>query len=320
MKNHRGHKYHLIAFCIVLFAWIAFIMWLEFAARELPNLYRSKQAAIRQKDRLVTTVILGSSHAYYGLNPVFFSSPAINMACVSQDLKYDSIILSNVFELHPELKHVVLPISLFSLYDQLEDSVESWRTSDYRIHMGIDTILGVHALDITRYSIVLTSPQKYLLAKKVISHFWASDRDLVKIDPEWTKDGWGTIYGALGSLPQLEIDGPIAAKRHQHSKSISNAALGNLMAVVNFCRTHHLRLLLFTPPAFKSYRENASIGRLREIHSVVEEVTKSSVDIKYLDLFADPQFSAEDFHDSDHLSAQGASKLSHRIDGELVKW
>ena len=84
----------------------------ELVLRLQPNAAKAKDNAMRLTGNLIDTLILGSSHAYYGLCPEIFGRNAYNAAQVSQTLKYDEFIL-NHYAL-PRLRTVVLTMSDFS--------------------------------------------------------------------------------------------------------------------------------------------------------------------------------------------------------------
>ena len=49
-----------------------FFLVLEIAIRNIPNDYKLKQKYLQQNTAEINTLILGSSHTYYGLKPNLF--------------------------------------------------------------------------------------------------------------------------------------------------------------------------------------------------------------------------------------------------------
>ena len=66
-----------------------FMGGVEYAVRQIPNEYKYKNDWMDQHAEEVETLILGSSHAYDGINPDFLGKNAFNLAFPSQTLKYD---------------------------------------------------------------------------------------------------------------------------------------------------------------------------------------------------------------------------------------
>ena len=70
----------LIWFLIPL---VVSVFLMELFLRCIPNDYVKKEASFCSKSSLVETLILGSSHCLYGLDPKYFEQPAFNLAHVS---------------------------------------------------------------------------------------------------------------------------------------------------------------------------------------------------------------------------------------------
>ncbi len=67
----------------------------------------------------VEILCLGSSHAYFGINPDFISPPCFNAAHPSQSLKYDFEIVKKYQDKWESLKVIVIPVDYFSLFSEL---------------------------------------------------------------------------------------------------------------------------------------------------------------------------------------------------------
>ena len=88
---------------------------LEVLIQNIPNDYSHKKGYLDKNAAQIETLILGSSHSFYGLDPTFFSSKTFNGSHISQSLKYDLEILKKYEGNFKNLTAVVLPISYFSL-------------------------------------------------------------------------------------------------------------------------------------------------------------------------------------------------------------
>ncbi len=106
---------------------------LEFLLREIPNQYTLKDNYIATSSRKIETLVLGSSHTYYGVNPEYFTKPCFNLANISQSLNFDLELLKKHENEFSNLKTVIIPISYFSLFETLEEGDESWRVKNYTI-------------------------------------------------------------------------------------------------------------------------------------------------------------------------------------------
>jgi hypothetical protein len=114
------------------------LILLEILLRQIPNDYSYKKNYLNTHSCNIETLILGSSHAYYGIDPVYFSSGNVfNAAHVSQSLDYDYEILKQYDKKLTALKTVVIPVSYFTLWGKLSNGQESWRVKNYVIYYKI---------------------------------------------------------------------------------------------------------------------------------------------------------------------------------------
>ena len=113
---------------------LIFMLIMELLLRNIPNDYSYKKNYLDQHSNEIETLFLGSSHAYYAINPEFIHSTSFNAAYFSQSLDYDIEILKKYYKQSIKLKYIVVPIDYLSLYNRLETGVESWRIKNYIIY------------------------------------------------------------------------------------------------------------------------------------------------------------------------------------------
>ena len=106
----------------------------EVVLRNIPNDYIYKKKYLDVYSNEIETLVLGSSHSFYGVNPAFFFKNTFNASHISQSFDYDLEILEKYDGYLGELKTVVIPISYFSLFHKLESGSESWRIKNYIIY------------------------------------------------------------------------------------------------------------------------------------------------------------------------------------------
>ena len=81
----------LIIFCLPI---LLGTLVLEVLLRNIPNDYSQKKEYLDENSSEIETLILGSSHSFYGLNPKYFSSKTFNASHISQSLNYDYKIIN----------------------------------------------------------------------------------------------------------------------------------------------------------------------------------------------------------------------------------
>jgi hypothetical protein len=287
----------------------------EALLRNIPNDYSYKKEYLDNYSTEVETLVLGSSHSYYGINPDFFTSSTFNASHVSQTLKYDYEILKKFQNNFDSLKTIILPVSYFTLFAKLEEGSESWRIKNYVIYYGINV-----ALSIDDYSEFLSNNPK-VNCKRLSSYYISGSGELT-----CSKLGWGTGYKSENAKNLLET-GKTASKRHTkeniYSEKNTNNFIENnsiLLSIINLCNKRNIKLLLFTPPAFETYRQNIDPEQYEVTVKVANSVDKQYDNCIYINLFDDASFVEKDFYDADHLSEIGAEKLSKLINKKINEW
>src|SRR5690606_6316134 len=81
---------------------------MEILLRQIPNDYKAKTHFLNTNASNVETLILGSSHTMYGINPKYIDNSAYNLSHVSQTIDIDFELLKHYKSKMPHLKHVIL--------------------------------------------------------------------------------------------------------------------------------------------------------------------------------------------------------------------
>lgn len=97
---------------ILIFSAIIIVMAAigEAVVRNLPSAYSTKDRALRADGAGVATLILGTSHTYYGLNPDEMGDSVFNLANVSQTPEYDFALLQHYAAFTPSLRRIIMPV------------------------------------------------------------------------------------------------------------------------------------------------------------------------------------------------------------------
>lgn len=287
----------------------------EILLRNIPNDYSYKKEYLDKHSNEIETLILGSSHSFYGFNPDFFNSKAFNASHISQSLNYDYGILKKYEDNLDNLQTVILPISYHTLYGKLENGSESWRIKNYVIYYRMNV-----ANSLADYSEVLSNKPKVNL-KRLYSYYILRKPNLT-----CTKLGWGTSYKSENAKDLVKT-GSTAAKRHTreniHSKKYQDIFNDNkllLASIIDWCQKQNIRVLILTTPTFYTYRENINIEQYNITIEIANKIASQYDNCIYVNLFDDTNFVAKDFYDADHLSEIGAEKLSKLIDKKINEW
>lgn len=184
-----------------------FILSYEVIQRQIPNSYKLKHEYLVNNGDSIELLVLGSSHGFYGFNPVYFRLPAFNAANVSQPLNYDWKILSSYKKFMPNLKVIVLPLLTSAFWGDLHNGSESYRCAKYKIYMP----------ELNLNETITNSFELFNPSWSSLLHFIFSE-DMLKT----TSQGFGLSYSYNNRVANLDETGKTAAKRH----NVSNFVLG----------------------------------------------------------------------------------------------
>lgn len=283
---------------------IAIVM--EMLLRNIPNDYLLKSQYLDKHSSEIETLILGSSHAFYGLNPEYFSSKTFNAANIAQTLNYDYEIIKKYQDNFKNLKTIVLPISYFTLYKKLETAPESWRVKNYMIYYKMHC-----SKSITYYSEVLCN-RIYINIIRLISYYVFGDPTISCSDL-----GWGNTYNSKNAKDLVKT-GKDAARRYtvkdlnsDMNQQIFKENVFILESILRWSKKNNIKILLFTPPGYKTYRENLNPVQMETTINTTREICSKFNNCIYINLQSDTNFVASDYYDGDHLSEIGAKSYQY---------
>lgn len=288
---------------------------MEILLRNTPNDYLFKKQYLDNHSSEIETLILGSSHSFYGFNPEYFSSNTFNASHISQSLNYDYEILKKYQDQFKNLKTIILPISYFTLFSKLEAGSESWRVKNYVLYYGLNS-----SESLTDFSEVLSN-RININIKRLVSYYVLGNSTI-----SCTILGWGTNYNSQNARNLVET-GQTAAKRHtkddlnsDKTQVIFKDNMLILSSIIGWCKENNVKILLLTPPAFETYRQNLNQEQLKITINTTSDICSRNENCIYENLLSDTNFVALDFFDADHLSEIGAKKLSELINEKISKW
>ncbi|MDR3272343.1 MAG: hypothetical protein LBT29_02505 [Flavobacteriaceae bacterium] len=300
------NKFIIKILCFILPIIIVAIT-LECLLINIPNDYSYKKNYLDKHSSEIETLILGSSHTFYGINPEFMAENTFNASHVSQSLDYDFAILTKYQNNFSNLKVIVLPISYFTLWGNLSLESESWRVKNYVIYYGITQNAGI-----TDYSELLSNTAS--VNKGWLYKYYIHKENNISSNSL----GWGTSYNS-SNAKDLQETGKTAAKRHTqddiYSEKNEKLLKGNIKTLnlfADFCQERNIKLILITTPTYYTYRENLNKKQLDKMFQTINDFCTQN-HCPYFNYFESSDFVAKDFYDADHLNEIGAEKLSKKL-------
>ena len=278
----------------------------EHFLRKRPNFCAYKNEYLTHYASSIEILVLGSSHAFFGIDPSIFSDKAFNAAFVSQSLKYDHFIFTKFYDQMDSLRFLVMPISYFSLVTDLEGSEEDWRIKYYSIYYGCK----YHRFE-PKYNLMIYDAT----FKEII--------ESVSNKNEKESSSWDLGFGRQ-KLEEcegnLESTGVFAARRHTvlFDTNILAKNLFYLKDIIHKSAERNVIVILVTTPTYKTYYDNLDAIQSNIMKNECESLSTNYDNVMYIDLMDDKRFFEQDFCDADHLNEIGATKLTmliqHSID------
>lgn len=285
----RLGKFILPLFCLFLL--------IEFLLRSIPNDYSYKNQFLEEHIGDVECLVLGSSHAYFGINPSYLDGMVFNAAHVSQTIDYDFRIFEKFIDRGKQLNTVLLPLDYFTLFGRVELGLESWRVKNYQIYYRFINSL---------------SPQSNfeLLGPTLPKNFKRIKVFLLKSKSDLLCDSLG-----FGNFEREQADlletGSTAAKRHtKEDRSYYSESVLLFEKMINEALDRNIEVVIYTTPLYKSYRDNLDITQDSLNKVFLSSIKSAYPNVVYLDYSCDDRFLQTDFRDGDHLNTSGAKKLS----------
>jgi hypothetical protein len=271
---------------------------------KVKNSYNAKIRELKKNAKEFNTIILGSSQAYYGINPAFFEKKAFNLANSSQSLNYDSDVLLKSIDDLPSLKNVIITVSYFSFYYDLDFEAESWRSNYYTKFYGVNHTKK-NFLEIRKYSLLALYTPKEALS------FFSKGLSGIDLSEGVDKNGF-LIRDSVGLHNRISDSSgknrflfhSSIMKEQYHAKIIQ--ALNDLLLEL---KKRKVSVYFVSTPLYKTYSTHLNKQVQQKNDSLISQLCKK-YSCSYLDFSSDKRFVKEDFYDNDHLNVYGANKLS----------
>jgi len=287
--------------------------WFEVELRAMPNSYTIKQRLLEEQQPQVETLVLGASNAFYGINPRFMDEHTLNLANVSEPVRYNAYLARQAAERLPRLSLVIVCPAFHAMETRLEASQESWRAFHYHHFMGVPLPEETSLTDTRRWSLLaLYTPKKAF--ELALHGFRNSVADPI------SPSGWAHADGNAPSEPLTFASG---AKRVLFHKRMMRpeyfeANRGHLDELFRGLSARQIHGAIVVTPVFHTYSDQMDpVARKRSVDAF--EQLAESHGIVYRDYLTDPRFDAADFRDADHMNEHGAEKLSRILNAEVVR-
>jgi hypothetical protein len=296
---------------IFLLPVIIILGYIEYKLYHIPNGYNKKRNYLECQLNSIQVLVLGSSQALHGINPDCFSCRGFNVANNSQSLFYDTQIALKYIDRMKQLKCVMVSLSYFALWNQLEDLPEDWRDSFYYYYWDIK-YPGLKMLNAKNYSLIMLYGTQNALQYTV-------ERFHVDLAPEMSPNGWIKI-DSIHNNPQISYASGKKRVVFHNKIRFEKRFNENIAILENFireCKKRNIDVAIITPPVYETYYKYADPQVCRRNNEAILFLCKQ-YGCTFHDYFTDVRFNFIDFNDNDHLNFMGADKFSRILNEDIV--
>lgn len=253
-------------------------------------------------DKSPAGLIMGSSHAFFGINGKLLNGEWYNLSSISQSIHEDLDIIEYVDSLNINIKSIILPISYFTnFYSLAENEVygERIRIFDYQHAFGLN------------YSGKIDMASRFYLMTAISQHIY-------KKDNRHKIDNHGNLLrecsDSIGNFKDIDQ----IFKSHEFKSDLSGIH-PDLNSIIKFCNEKDINLILLIMPFTTEYNHRLDKTKFNEF-IIRLKMNLNSKNIRFHDerhffsLDSEPLM----FQDPDHLSACGQEIFSKHLD-QLIK-
>jgi len=277
--------------------------------------YGIKNEQLIQNKNNVQLLILGNSHATYGLDPAKFSLTAFNLAQVTQSLYYDRRITSRYLNEMKSLKYVLISIDFHSLYFSDEGYRNLWTYYGY----GVD---GDGRLPLLSKCSRAIGYQPKFTTEFIKRRFEGKYAGFGALDVETGVDLGRPISNGFFNYKNSTDLSPASLQkraaefnemvRHKEERA---SVMQDLEAFIVELQARGIAPILITLPCYGPYRDlldkDVQMQNSRDI-----QYLSGKYKIPYWDYFTLP-VAAGLFFNCDHLNGKGAQYVSALVSGRV---
>jgi hypothetical protein len=306
----------LLTKCLLFLAPIALTFGLsELFLRCIPTSYKIKNDQLAANAGNIELLILGNSHATYGLDPSGFQVRAFNIASVNQSLYFDKRITLKFLDAMTSLRYVLISVDFHSLYFSDEGVRNIWSYYAYGINYKDSLPLA------TRYSYLYG--YKGPLALEFLRRPFEKKYALIRsVDVDYDLDlSRPYIKGYVGKIGGPKLMDSVNRDRAGYFNRIVRSSterqniIADLNGFIDTLQQRHITPILITLPCFGPFEKLLDNKVLAQNKLDIREIC-NKWHLRYWDLFA-MHLDSEYFYNADHLNEKGASIVTGEMNRRI---
>jgi hypothetical protein len=294
----------------------------EIYLRHISTSYTVKTQGLISSSDSVELLILGNSHAAFGIDPGQFELYSYNLAQVNQSLYFDKRLTLKHLDKLKNLKFVIITLDFHSLYFSSQGSRDFWSYYENGIEYKNLAFLSKH-LRIMGYGLKIgINLIRKDLSKKYKKIKAVDVEKGVNLTAPISK-GWFSYEGThRGLMTPANYKSRAEAFNNVTKESREkNEVIKDLEDFICILKEKNITPILVTIPCYGPYRVFLDRNTLRENELDILKLSRKH-ELNYWNYF-DLPMSEADYYNCDHLNSKGAATfsktLSLRVENLLEK-
>lgn len=290
--------------------------------RNKNSLYKEKYNGVIENKQKIKILILGNSHANYGVDPTAFDKFAFNLANVNQSFYFDKRITLKVLDELEQLEYVLISADYHSLHFSSQGIRNAWSYYGHGVKYKKDN-----------YFFEDLSPSLFAYSPKVILSFLKRDflnykkyngkgldfpvqKGVFLLDT--IKQGFvgytGTDHQSFTKF-NLERRASILNKKAKNDLE-SLDIQRDMISFIVLLKQKGITPILYTTPTFSGYNKYLDSITVSNEKLVFSKMA-TNYQIPFWDFMDSNLFGEEMFYDEDHLNKGGAFKFAKILNDSI---
>jgi hypothetical protein len=295
------------------------LVYVEIGLNNLDTHYLKKRVDFEKQLNSIEVLSLGSSNAYYGINPNEFSCAGYNLAINAQSMYYDFEFIKKYTPLMPNLKVVILPAIFYTTGTKLVGTSQDWRMYFYKQYFELpnETEDGNTTNNVKRFIDSRNFSKIALYSDTLYAHVKNGFSGHVDYIPE--SNGW---YDSK-DVPRLNSENNVAtgaAVAHSASYDVKIASknLSYWQEIIDISKKQKIQVILVRLPEDISITSKLDKNKIEHFTGLMTELALKN-NIQFIDYSKDQRFYSSDYtFMPDHLNPDGAIKFSKVLNEDYI--
>ncbi|HTB32158.1 MAG TPA: hypothetical protein VK808_09040 [Bacteroidia bacterium] len=323
-------KRFILKLALFLIPIVGLMGFIAYKLPKLPNTYNVKREYFEKQLDSIEVLILGNSHATWGIDPSLFSHKGFNLSNLAQSIYYDKELTLKYLPEMKKLKLVVITTSYFSLYYTMdrtskEYNLDFWRVPFYFKFWDIKSRDETPLFDIHDYSMMALYYTEE--SQQYIYNGFHRENYYTLCYNGFMKANKAAAKNTSDSINNENINDSTGKRRVQLFNEVINGprkrerfnnVMSDITTLIKELQKKNIRVVFVDLPVTGTCSKYFD-QKIVEHNKTVLDSLCTQYGCKYFNYSDDTRFTIKNFQDDDHLNISGAQLLSKIINSDIIK-